>query len=147
MKCLDPGFCLLPPIFDAFLQFQPGKIAMVSDIKQAFLQIPIDESNRDYLRMIWFDNVFSTNPTITLLQFTSLVFGLTSSPSVLNRTIKAQLEKFLSDNQKKDVIIKLLRDLFLDVTTSFDSINEGIHFYEISKSRLLKVYLHYESGL
>ena len=147
MKCLDPGPYLLPHIFDAFLQFQLGKIAMASDIKQAFLQVPIDESNRDYLRMIWFDNVFSTKPTITLLQFTSLVFGLTSSPSVLNRTIKVQLEKFLSENQKKDVIIKLLRDLFLDVTTSFDSINEGIHFYEISKSRLLKVYLHYESGL
>ena len=97
--------------------------------------------------MIWFDNVFSTHPTITLLQFTRLIFGLTSSPPVLNRTVKAQLEKFLSDNQKKDVIIKLLRDLFVDVTTSFDSINEGIHFYEISKSRLLKVYLHYESGL
>ena len=88
MKCFYRGPYLLPHIFDALLQFQLGKIAMVSDIKQTFLQIPIDESNRDYLRMIWFDNVFSTNPTIKLLQFTRFVFGLTSSPSVLNRTIK-----------------------------------------------------------
>ena len=48
------------------------------------------------------------------------------------------MEKFLLDNQKKGVLIKLLRDFFVDVTTSFDSINEGTHFCEISKLSLLK---------
>ena len=74
-----------------------------------------------------------------LLRFIRLVFGLTSSPFVLNGTVKIHLEKFLSDNQNKDVIIKLLRDLYVDhVTSSFDSIKEGIQFYEISESCLLK---------
>ena len=99
----------------------------------------MDENDRDYLRMIWFDNVLSTNSTMKLLRFTRLVFGLTSSPFILNRTVKIHLDKVLSDNQKKDVIIILLTDLYADhVTTSFDSINEGIQFYEISKSCLLK---------
>ena len=84
---------------------------MVSDIKQAFLQISMDENDRDYLRMVWFDNVLSTNPTMKLLRFTRMVVGLTSSPFVV--TVKINLKKFLSDNQKKDVIIKLLRDLYV----------------------------------
>ena len=61
-----------------------------------------------------------------LLPFARLVFGLTLSPFVPNGTEKSHLEKFLLDNQKKDVISKLFRGLYDDdVTTSFDSINEG----------------------
>ena len=74
-----------------------------------------------------------------LLSFTSLVFGPKSSPFVLNGTIQFYLEKFLSDNQRKVVIIKLFRNLYFDdVITSFHSINEGIQFYETSKLCLLK---------
>ena len=71
---------------------------MVSDIKQAFLQISMDENDRDYLRMVWFDNVLSTNPTMKLLRFTRMVVGLTSRPFVVNGTIKINLKMFLSDN-------------------------------------------------
>ena len=54
-------------------------------------------------------------------------------------THKNSLRKFLWDNQKKDVIIKLLSDLYVDdARTSFDSINTSIQFYEISKSCLLE---------
>ena len=88
--------------------------------------------------MIWFDNVLITKTIMKLLPFTSLVFGLTSSPFFVNGTIQFYLEKFLSDNQKKVVIIKLFRKLYFDVITSFHSINEGIQFYEISKLCLLK---------
>ena len=53
--------------------------------------------------------------------------------------VKNLLGKSLLDNQKKDVFIKLVIDLYADdVTISFDSINEGIQFYEIFKSCLLK---------
>ena len=69
---------------------------MVSDIKQAFLQISMDENDRDYLPMIWFDSVLSTNLTMKLLQFTRSLFGLTSNPFVLNGTVKIHLEKFKS---------------------------------------------------
>ena len=88
--------------------------------------------------MIWFDNTLNKDP-IKLLRFTRLVFRLLSTPFALNGTIKIHLEKFLSDEQKKDVIIKLLIDFYVDdVTSSFYSINDGIQFYEISKSCLLK---------
>ena len=54
-------------------------------------------------------------------------------------TAKINLEKFLSDKQKKDINIKLLIDLYVDdVKFSFYIINDGIQFYEISKLYLLK---------
>ena len=36
---LYSGPCLLPDLYDILIRFRIGKIAVVSDIKQAFLQI------------------------------------------------------------------------------------------------------------
>ena len=41
-ELLDPGPCLLPHLFDILIRFRLGKIALISDTKQAFLQIQID---------------------------------------------------------------------------------------------------------
>ena len=88
--------------------------------------------------MIWFDNFFTENPDIKILGFARLVFGLSSSPFVLNITVKIHLEKFMNDAQKRKVIIKLLRDLYIDdVMSSINDAKEGIKFYETSKSCLL----------
>ena len=38
------------------------KIGLISDIRQAFLQVGIDKQHRDYLRFLWFDDVNSLNP-------------------------------------------------------------------------------------
>ena len=105
---------------------------MVSDIKRTFLKVSFGDNDRDYLQMIWFDNnefasICKVGFWTDIKRFCPKWYG------------KTHLEKFLSDNQKKYVIIKLLRDSYVDyVTISFDSINEGIQFFEISKSCLLK---------
>ena len=79
---LDPGPCLLPPIFDILVRFRLGEIRIVANIKKAFLQIAIDEDQRDFLRIIWYKNVFAQNPTVKILRFARLVFGLTLSPFI-----------------------------------------------------------------
>ena len=50
--CLHSGPCLLPLIFDILLRFRIGDMALVADIKQAFLNIEIDEGNRNLLRFL-----------------------------------------------------------------------------------------------
>ena len=98
----------------------------------------MDKNDRDYLRMIWFDNLFTKNPEIKTLRFARLIFGPSSSPYDLNGTVKIHLEKFINDEQKKKVIIKLLGDLYVDdVTSSVNDTKEKIKFYETSKSCLL----------
>ena len=120
---LDPGPCLLPYISDILIRFRLGKIGVAADTRKAFLPIAINKNDRDYLRMIWFDNLFIENAEIKILRFARLVFGLSSSPFVLNGTVKIHLEKFINDEQKRKVIIKLLRDLYVDDITS--SVNDA----------------------
>ena len=49
---LEPGPCLLPLLWCILIRFRLGAIAIVADIKQAFLQINISEKHRDVLRFI-----------------------------------------------------------------------------------------------
>ena len=54
--CLHGGPCLLPLIFDIVLRFRNRDVALVADIKQAFLNIEIDQGDRDFLRSLWEKN-------------------------------------------------------------------------------------------
>ena len=109
-ELLDPGPCLLPHLFDTLIRFRLGKIALISDIKQAFLQIQINTEHRDFLRFLWYDDIRTDFPT-SVLRFTRLVFGLTSSPFILNATIKFHLSQYLGEEKFKWVIEKFLQDL------------------------------------
>ena len=134
---LDPGPCLLPCIFDILVRFRLGKIEIVADIKKVFLQIAVDEDERDFLRMIWYKNVFAQNPTVKILRFARVVFDLTSSPFILNGTFRIHLQKYLRDDHNKEIIQKLIGELYVDdVTSSLNNEIEGQQFYEIAKSCL-----------
>ena len=41
--------CMLPLLHDILIRFRIGKIGVVADIQQAFLQIEIDENHRYFL--------------------------------------------------------------------------------------------------
>ena len=71
---LDPGPCLLLHIFDILQRFRLWKIGIVADVKKAFLQIAIDEDQRDFLGMLWYEILFAQNPTVKILRFTRVVF-------------------------------------------------------------------------
>ena len=65
-----------------------GKIGLVGDIKQSFLQVEIAEEHRKFVRFLWFKDINETPPKITSLRFTRVVFGLTSSLFLVNGTKK-----------------------------------------------------------
>ena len=43
-----------------------------------------------------------------ILRFATVVFGLISSPFILNGTVKIHLQKYLSDKEIKEIIQKLI---------------------------------------
>ena len=63
--------------------------------KQAFLQIKINEDDRDAMRFNWIKDreILKT----VILRFTCLMFGLSPSPFVLEGTIKHHLERYEQD--------------------------------------------------
>ena len=97
----------------------------------------IANHHRDLLRFLWF-NDFSdpSNQLIDVLRFTRVVFGLTSSPFLLNGTIAYHLSKYVNENVPDDnVVSKLQKDLYVDdITTSVQSTGEALKFYSKSKS-------------
>ena len=84
--------------------------------------------------MIWYKNVFAQSPTVKILRFVRLVFGLTSSPFIVNGTVRIHLQKYLSDEHIKEIIQKLIGDLYVDdVTSSFSNQIDGQKIYELAK--------------
>ena len=69
----------------------------MSDIKQTFLNVVIRNKDRVYLPFLWYDNPFSKKPSIIILRFLRVVFGIIFSPFLLNATIKYHLERYLND--------------------------------------------------
>ena len=134
---LYSGPCLLPYLYDILLRFRTGKIGLVGDIKQDFLQVEIAEEHRDFVRFLWFKDINETPRKIISLRFTCVVFGLTSSPFLLDGTIKIHVSKYLPVPHYTNIVKKLLLNLYVDDSTnSFDTIETAIEFYEKSKSCL-----------
>ena len=108
MPALGPS--LLPSVYDILLQFRSGKIGLVPDIKQAFLNISIAEEHRDLLRFLWYENFDADDPEVIMLRFTRVVFGLTSSSFLLNGTISSHVsQNIFNEIHNVEVLKKLLR--------------------------------------
>ena len=107
------------------------RIGLVSDISQAFLNIAIAKEHKDYLRFLWYDR----NNQLLIYRFKRVVFGINSSPFLLNATIRHHMDKYLATN--KVLTDKFMEDLYADdSTTGVNSVEEGIAFYNFTKASL-----------
>lgn len=123
-ECLYSGPNLLGKIFDILIRFRLNKVAITADIKQAFLNIGIHPDHRDYLRFLWHD--FDGGHDVVVYRFLRVVFGVTSSPFLLNGTIRQHLRKY---EHEKGFVKRFLEDLYVDDTASgCNSVEEGITF-------------------
>ena len=91
--CLYKGPCLNPLLFDMLIRFRIHNIAITADIQQAFLQISVHPEERDYLRFLWFDDVFKDKPNVIKYRFNRVIFGATCSQFLLN----GDLEQYLNN--------------------------------------------------
>lgn len=130
--CLYSGPSLLPSIADVLIRFRFHKAALVTDIEKAFLMVSISPSDRDALRFVWLDDIHKDNPKEVVYRFCRVVFGVTSSPFLLNATIRQHLQKYAEENP--ELINALSNSLYLDDLTSGDSTVERA-FYLFVKSK------------
>ena len=115
--------------------FRCHKNALVGDLEKAFLMISVAEDDRDALRFLWFDDPFSEEPTIIAFRFARVAFGLSSSPFLLNATLKHHIMMF--ENEDLEFVQKLLQSLYVHDIISGDSNDIGAYkLYIKAKSRL-----------
>ena len=69
------------------MRFCCHQIALVGDIEKAFLMVGVNKADRNVLRFLWVKDPFASEPKVEIKRFTRLVFGVSSSPFLLNATI------------------------------------------------------------
>ncbi|XP_035224446.1 uncharacterized protein LOC118197069 [Stegodyphus dumicola] len=117
--CLFKGPNLIEEIPAILLRFREKAIAVVSDIRKAFLQTEVKEEDRRILRFLWWEKANK----IKVYQHNRVLFGATCSPFLLSAVIRYHLKKY--PKQLKTVTDKLLKSFYIDnCVTSVDSASE-----------------------
>ena len=134
-ECLHVGPKFNQKLLDILIRFRAHRVAVTADIEKAFLMVSVEEKDRDALRFLWVHNVQENPPRVRPLRFTRVVFGVSSSPFLLNATIRHHLEHYRESHPD---LIQLLLDSFYvdDLTTGADSDYEAHSVYGKSKQIL-----------
>ncbi|XP_064474335.1 uncharacterized protein LOC135388617 [Ornithodoros turicata] len=113
-NCLDAGPNLNPDLVSVLLNFTTHKVALVADEKQAFLEILIQEEDRDALRMLWWEHIPYTteNNKLETWRMTRVTFGIASSTFLLAATIKAHLQSV--KDKYPDTVRMLEKSVYVD---------------------------------
>ena len=108
---LEIGTNHMPLLFDTLIRFHAHPIVLTVDIEKALLQVGIQESDRDSLRFLWYDDVRRPNLQIVQYRYKRLLFGLTSSPALLSETIRYHIRKY---EETFPEVVKILSRLYAD---------------------------------
>ena len=126
---------MTPLIFELLLRFREYHVALIGDIEKAFLNIAIDPSDRDYLRFHWVDNVSEEQPRIVIYRFNRVVFGVNSSPFILNAVFRHHIETFKEADP--EFVSKLVEGFYVDdLVTGCRTPHQAIELYEKAKVRM-----------
>lgn len=132
--CLYSGPPLNPLIFEVLARFRAHKVALTADIEKAFLNVGIAPEHRNYLRFLWIDDILKDNPQLVVMRFARVVFGVNSSPFLLNATIRHHLSFYASSDP--DFVEDVVRSLYVDdLASSRPNGASAYEFYLKLKSR------------
>ena len=109
--CLHIGPSL-PLLFDLLLRFRVHEVALTADVEKVFLNIEIDPEHRNFVRFLWVKALNKENLEVMDLLFACVVFGVNSSPFILNDTIRHHLNTCLPVNSA--LVRELLKSLCVD---------------------------------
>ena len=131
-ECLHTGPKFNQHILDILLRFRHHRVALTADLEKAFLMISVAEHDRDALRFLWVDDIARDAPEVCALRFTRVVFGVSSSPFLLNATIKYHLEQYLDSHP--NLVPNLMESTYVDdIVTGANSEDEAFHLYSEAK--------------
>ena len=95
---------------------------MAAVIEKAFLIIAMASEDRNILCFLWVDDINKEVPEIVALRFTCVVFGVFSSPLLLNATIKHH-RKYSTAFQ--EFVRMFLRSIYVDISYGADDVDSA----------------------
>ena len=99
-------------ILGILCRFRVHRVAVTADIEKVFLMVSVARKDRDALHFLWVKDAFADQLDIIELRFTRVVFGVSSSPFLLNATIRYHLEQY--EQTQPDLVKKLCRSIYVD---------------------------------
>lgn len=133
--CLHVGPKFGQSIFDILLRFRFHRVALAGDIEKAFLMVAVKKEDRDSLRFLWSLDPEDEEPKIITLRFARVAFGVSSSPFLLNATIKHHMERYRDCDPL--FVDKFLSSIYVDdVSLGANDIDTTYELYLKSKTRL-----------
>ena len=109
-ECLNPGPPLQNQLWNVLVRARFHPVLITGDLKQAFLQVRIQEMDRDALRFYWFKDL--QTKTIEVLRFTRALFGLAPSPFLLGGVIQQHLTNF--QTVYPEIVSEIEKSLYVD---------------------------------
>ncbi|KAI5719978.1 hypothetical protein M8J77_000061 [Diaphorina citri] len=105
------GPVLLENLCSLLLRFRMYRCALIGDIEKAFLNVGLNEGERDYTRILWVKDVAKPldSDNVVVLRHTRLPFGVVSSPFLLSCVIRTHLDKYSGD-----YIDQLKNNIYMD---------------------------------
>ena len=124
-----PGSNLIKNLLSHIMRLRKGRYLVLSDIEKAFLRIKYLKEFGKYFKILYSENL---NETPKFYKITAVLFGLVSSPFILNRTLLYHIEKVMAENPNlAPFCIKLYNSFYLDdFGNSFNSIQEAKIFVQ-----------------
>ena len=85
---------MLNKLFDLMIKFRVHNVALTADIKKAYLMIEVQETHKDLLRCIWWDDVLKKDAHMKKFRFKRVVFGAAPNRFLLNATLDTYTKKY-----------------------------------------------------
>lgn len=110
-ECLYRGPVMLRNLCGMLMKFRLHRIALVADIERAFLQVGLQQSDRNVTRFFWLkdcENHRISMDNIREFRFCRVPFVIISSPFLLAATIESHLSSYkthIGDQIKNDIYI------------------------------------------
>ena len=112
-ECLHVGSKFGQKVLELLTRFHIFQIALIVDIEKAFLMISVTPKDRDVLQFLWVKDI--DNPEslqIETYRFKRVVFGVASSPFLMNATVRHHMESNLEVSPQ--TVPKMLRSMYVD---------------------------------
>ena len=115
-ECLYQGPVMRQNLVGILFRFRMNKVALVSDIETAFLQIGLQDEAKDVTRFFWLRNRNKpdVDNNIEVYRFCRMPFGIISSPFLLAATIDHHLKSCNNNMASKITTISMWISLLLE---------------------------------
>ena len=95
--------------------------------------IAVEKSDTDVLRFLWYDDIDERNSLPAVYRFRRIVFGVTSSPFILNATLNHHLENH--EQSDSEITKKLVNSVYADdINREGYSESKVARMYHVSKA-------------